>query len=555
MSPTAQGSTAQDQRYLTTLAVILAVAVFLITWFSIRKSRSDSFELLAEQGRAFTESLAQASQNAITSELFYDHLVRQRYSDLVVTLMDMDVDKLSDRDWASFALTHDLLGAYLYRHDSGLVAGATVRGVQMRPPAHVEAEVDSLFADPETRFVLLLEEGDTPGKSVHYYLELTSQLNQVVVFASDALFYTRALSETGIGHLAQAMARERGVEYIVYQTIDEIVFSSRRLDGLSAISEDSFLTQALDADSIVQRVHEHQGKKILEMVRPFSTSQYPGGLFRVGLSLDRYYTVSRGFDRQTIILSGVLVVLLLVALAYIRGRRKRYEMMADYEREAQRRERLSEMGNLAAGVAHEIRNPLNTISIAAQRLAREFTPTANHDQYQGFTSQIRTETSRLNDIITRFLALARDEQKQQTTIRLDLLLVEIGELLKVEGDKIGLAVTVTCESGIVLTANPDRLKEAFHNLFNNTKEALGGRPGKFMIEAARDGDRIRISVSDTGPGIPEELRERVFAPYYTSKEGGTGLGLPTVQRIISDLGGEIVIDPNYTSGTKFVIMI
>ena len=550
-----QSNAAQDQRYLTILAVVLVVAIFLIAWFSIRKSREDSFELLAEQGRAFTESLAQASNNAIVSEHYYDRLVRQRYSDLVVTLMDMDVDKLTDRDWASFALTHDLLGVYVYTNDSGLIAGATVRGGRLRPPQHVESEVDSLFAEPETRYVLLLEDGDTPGQLVHYYLELTTQLDRVIILADDAGSYSQALTETGINQLAQAMAREPGVEYIVYQTRLEIVFSSRRVDGLSTIGDDPFLSRALDADSIVVRVNKIQGQSILELVRPFSTAQYPFGLFRVGLSLDRYYSVSHGFDQQTIILSGILLLLLMAALANIRGRRKRYEMATEYERQAQRRERLSEMGNLAAGVAHEIRNPLNTISIAAQRLAREFTPTENAEQYQSFTAQIRSETNRLNEIITRFLALARDDKKQRTSVRLDALLNEIGELLRVEGDKIDLKVAVECEQGIEIAADPDRLKEAFLNLFNNTKEALAGRPGEFAVNARRHAGTIQITVTDNGPGIAAEMREQVFAPYYTSKTGGTGLGLSTVQRIVSDLGGDIVIDSTYTSGARFKIVL
>jgi hypothetical protein len=89
-----------DQRILTVVAIVLAAAVFCITWYTIRASRADSFGLLVEQGRALTESLAEASQNAITSEEYYDRLVRQRYADLVITLMDMDVDKLSRQDWA-----------------------------------------------------------------------------------------------------------------------------------------------------------------------------------------------------------------------------------------------------------------------------------------------------------------------------------------------------------------------------------------------------------------------------------------------------------------------
>jgi signal transduction histidine kinase len=553
MKPSARYTDRVDQRFLTILAVIVTVGVFLITWLSIRESRADSFQLLVEQGRAFTESLALASENAIAAETFYDYLVRARYSELVVMLLDMDVDRLNNQDWASFALTHDLLGAYVYDSARELTGGVTVRGEQIRPPEHVEAEIDSLFADPETRFVLLLEESEASGQMIHYYLELSPQLDRVIVLAGDASFYSQALSETGIDHLVQAIAREPGIEYIVYQTSEGVVFSSRRLDALSNISDDPFLSQALDADSIVGRIHDYNDRKILELVRPFSSAQYRFGLFRVGLSLDRYYAVSRAFDRQMIILAAVLLLLLLVALAYLRGRRKRAEMVEGYERQTQRRERLSELGNLAAGVAHEIRNPLNAISIAAQRLEREFVPQANQEQYGVFTSQIRTETKRLDEIVTRFLALARDEQKLREIVQLEVLLKEVGELLRVEGDKIGVAVTIDAEPGILIEASADRLKEAFLNLFNNTKEALGGKSGRFDVSARREKGGVLIAVSDDGPGVLPELYDQVFAPYYTTKQGGTGLGLSTVQRIVADLGGDVRIDEHYSGGVRFLI--
>ena len=544
-----------DQRLLIILAVVVTVGVFLITWLSIRESRSDSYQLLVEQGRAFTESLALASENAIASEVFYDNLVRARYSELVVTLLDMDIDRLNNQDWASFALAHDLLGAYVYDSTGALVGGVTLRGGQVRPPEHVEMEIDSLFIDPETRFVLLLDENETAGQTLHYYLELTPQLDRVIVLAGDASLYSQALDETGMGHLAQALAREPGIEYVIYQTKEGVVFSSRRVEGLAQIADDPFLNEALDADSIVERIHDYNGRKILELVRPFSSAQYPFGLFRVGLSLDRYYAVSRAFDWQMIVLAVVLLLLLLVALAYLRGRRKRAEMAVEYDRQAQRRERLSEMGNLAAGVAHEIRNPLNTIAIAAQRLEREFTPQSGQEQYQAFTGQIRSETRRLNEIITRFLALARDEKRQRPTVRLAGLLDEIAELLRVEGDRLKINVAIRCEPEVAVPGDPDRLKEVFLNLFNNTKEALAGQPGNFSVDARCKDGRAVISVTDDGPGIPAELREKVFTPYYTSKEAGTGLGLATVQRIITDFDGDVVIDQEYSHGVRFVITL
>ena len=227
--------------------------------------------------------------------------------------------------------------------------------------------------------------------------------------------------------------------------------------------------------------------------------------------------------------------------------------LKEFERASVRKERLSEMGDLAAGVAHEIRNPLNTISIAAQRLASEFEPPDRADQYRSFTQQIRTETSRLNDIITRFLALARVDKGTQREVRLDNLLVEIGKLLSVEGDRVKLAVTAECQADLKVKADPDRFKQVFLNLFNNAKEALQGEKGSFSISARTDNDQIIIEVSDSGPGIPGETAEKIFAPYYTTKEAGTGLGLATVQRIISEMGGDITVETSYTDGAKFVI--
>jgi signal transduction histidine kinase len=655
-----------DQRYVILLAVALAVAVVVITGYSIRTSREDSLALLEDQGRAFTESLALASKNALTAESFYDELVRQRYSDLVRTLQERKIEDLTEQDWVGFALGHDLLGAYLYDSTGEMQIGVAARGPLEAPPDFVATEVKSLFQNPEANYVLLLDESTAPGRMIHYYLELTSRMRHVVVLAVDALYYGQALEQTGIGHLVQEMGGEPGIEYIIYQTDEGIVFASRRPGELLAIESDPFLTAALDSDSIVSRQYLFQGREVLELVRPFTTERFQFGLFRVGLSLEGFYAVSRGFDRQMIILSGALLVLLLVGMLYLSSRRKRLEIsrrlhdiksmtdhifdrmrigvaavdtagiirlanrefestfgisnatsrrlsamipgqqglidafaagsqatneaeievavrgqhkilmiamskiegadgespaivlvvydltrFREYQRRALRKERLSELGDLAAGVAHEIRNPLNTISIAAQRLSGEFAPTKNDTQYQAITDQIRTETKRLNQIITRFLALARDEQRNFKSVALDSLLSEAVQFLRVEGEKIGLSVEIESEPDLKVKADPDRLKQVFINLFNNTKEALGGEPGQFKIEASRQGDDIIVVVTDSGPGIPPELHDRVFAPYYTTKDAGTGLGLATVQRIITEIGGEIELEGETPAGARF----
>jgi len=659
-----------NQRFTFIIVIALALAVLIITAVSIKESRSDSFELLVLQGTAFTEALAQASENAIMAETFYDYLVQKRYSDLVGTLVESDFDRITETELARFALNHELYSITIFNMDSSLAREGFARGPRENLPDFVLDEVKLLITDPRTNFVLLLDEEESPGGGVHYYLELTNRLDHVVVLKSDATYYSDALHQTGIGYLAQNMAREKGVNYIIYQTREGIIFASRKPGSLLAIESDPFLTDALDSDSIMHRLFEFQGETVLELIRPFATAQYPFGLFRVGLSLEKYYAVSRRYDQLMIILSGVLFVLLVVALLYLSSKRQHREInlkytemktitdrifeqmrtgvavvdaggtvrkvneafekifglssavgrsweelidnenlrltkfiegdpdadetefsmdirgtakdilvarskivsdtdaltsvvmvayditrLKDYERQSARRERLSEMGNLAAGVAHEIRNPLNTISIAAQRLASEFAPEKNSVEYLSFTEKIRAETKRLNDIITRFLALAREEQKKRSVVALDRLIDDFVNFIRAEADKLRIELVSGVDDGLRLNGDADQLRQVFLNLFNNTKEALNGRAGKFRITATKSNAELVLRFADNGPGVKPELREKILSPYFTTKDSGTGLGLPTVYKIITDLDGDIKVEQSEWGGTEVIITL
>ena len=169
-----------DRRILSLIIVALALAVFVVTWIGIRESRSDSFQLLVLQGKSFTEALAQASENAILAESHYDRMVQARYSDLVSVLSEEDLATLAQEDLMQFAQRHDLHGVYVYSStDSILIAGSVGRGPQVNLPLFVEEEVAQLIADPESNYVLLLDQSEPTGVMVHYYLELTNRLDRV----------------------------------------------------------------------------------------------------------------------------------------------------------------------------------------------------------------------------------------------------------------------------------------------------------------------------------------------------------------------------------------
>lgn len=663
------------QPIILAIVVILAIAVFSITWWSIRESRTDSLELLVMQGTAFTESLARAAENAIFSESFSDYLVHLKFHEIVTSLESAGAE-FNEETLEQAALDHDAYSIHLFSRDTALIASAAARGTRVSPPEFVIDEIVQLISNPETNYVLLLDPGEFSHEATHYYIELTNDLERVYLISAEAAYYVEALREIQIGYLAQDLSREQGVEYIIYQSTDGIIFSSRKPGDILSIESDPFLAGALQEDSISNRIIEFQGKNVLELVRPFASADYPFGLFRVALSLDGYYSVSRGFNRQMITVSGTLFVMVLVVLLYFSGREKRKKIareyvqiksvtdkileemhtgvavvdqsgritlcnrafeeilgrsecvgkewsemipkgdtvlagivdrghegretettnrfageqktllvsaarhegeqeeldgeknpggvvivvyditrLKEYERKSARRERLSELGHLAAGVAHEIRNPLNTISIASQRLASEFKPQSDVDEYLSFTTQIKNETKRLNEIITRFLLLAKEQQTRLVDIDLEQFIADFVELFGPEASRLGIELSSSIEPGIRIKADSDLLKQVMANLFNNSKEALGNKNGRIEIKAQLDGDSVIINFSDSGPGIPEEIREEIFAPYFTTKEAGTGLGLPTVYRIVSELGGDVSVESSRLGGAAFLIRL
>lgn len=656
------------QRFNILIVLVLAAGIFLITWYGIKESRVDSFELLVSEGTAFTEALAQASEGAIHSEQVIDFFVHLRYSEILGALGPDMRESPTNELLMKVARDHEIYGIFVFDEQANIIAGAATRTVAANPPDFVIDEVQSLIESPESNYALLLDD-DTPGQvPLHYYLEITNTLDRVILIINDASTYVDAMSQTQIGYLAQNMTKEQGVEYIIFQTSEGIVFSSAKTDRLLAIESDPFLSEALNADSICHRENNFEGETVLELVRPFSSPDFRFGLLRVGLSLDKYYAVTRGYDLRMYVIAAVLLALVLIIVKYFDSRRRRLESelryqeiktvtdkifeqmrtgvaaidsmgnitlvneafekiveknqlvgqnwggvftdslisleniapsgtrpsetevalsfggkrktllvaasklssesssdqgtiivlyditrIKEFEQESTRRERLSEMGQLAAGVAHEIRNPLNSISIAAQRLAAEFVPNENSDEFQSITSNIRSETKRLDNIITRFLALARSEKKNVEPVNLEKFFKEDAAFLKLEANQIGIELELDIESNLIVNTDRESLMQVVTNLFNNAKEALNGSSGKIKFSASQVDNSIHLVFSDSGPGVPDEIRNDIFKPFFTTKENGTGLGLPTVHRIVNELGGEIKLNRSKSGGAEFVL--
>ncbi|MBA4424236.1 MAG: PAS domain-containing sensor histidine kinase, partial [Syntrophus sp. (in: bacteria)] len=223
------------------------------------------------------------------------------------------------------------------------------------------------------------------------------------------------------------------------------------------------------------------------------------------------------------------------------------------QQEIARSRRLASLGSLAAGVAHEIRNPLSSL----KGFATYFRERYRDNPADRETAEVMiTEVDRLNRVIGQLLEFARP--MTMTLVPTSLQMV-ISHTLKMVGGQaqekgIGIAAELPPEIGEI-PLDADRFSQVLMNLFLNAFAAMGAG-GTLRVSLARQDDRmIRISVSDTGAGIRKEDLPRVFDPYFTTKPSGTGLGLPIVQKIVEAHGGEILLASEPGQGTTATVLL
>jgi signal transduction histidine kinase len=224
--------------------------------------------------------------------------------------------------------------------------------------------------------------------------------------------------------------------------------------------------------------------------------------------------------------------------------------------EAQRSERLAALGQLTAGLAHELRNPLGIIKNSAEMLAKRAASTAPADMLtQELTGYISHEVERTNLLVKRFLDFAKP-------FRLQLELVEISPLIDQAADHVATkaqerSITIYRQDSPGLEPVPaDRqwLTQLLINLLTNAIEA-SSEGGVVSISAREAAQGIEIAVSDQGPGIPEENRQAIFNPFFTTKPEGTGLGLAIVAKIVDEHRGRIFVESGPGSGATFRIWL
>lgn len=222
-----------------------------------------------------------------------------------------------------------------------------------------------------------------------------------------------------------------------------------------------------------------------------------------------------------------------------------------------RQEHLIEVAQLVGGLAHEIKNPLSTINVNLTLLSEDLAryDDDEHRRLIRRLSTVQIETDRLRDILDDFLQYARRVEMSPTVLDLREMIEELVDFFtpQAEAAHVLLRSAMPAEP-VRCKVDPKLLKQAVLNLMLNAVQAMEAG-GELMVQLSTDRTSATIEVIDTGPGIPADTLGKIFQVYFSTKPGGSGLGLATTRRLVREHGGDIAVESEPGKGTRFTITL
>lgn len=283
------------------------------------------------------------------------------------------------------------------------------------------------------------------------------------------------------------------------------------------------------------------------------------GSLRIGISQSemeqRIGDLRRRLLRQTTLIGGLTLGIVGVAFALISVLIRRGERL---ETQAAEAERLAYLGTLAAGLAHEIRNPLNSLNLNMQMLAEDLGNPSAETTGRRLLAITRSEIGRLERLVTDFLAYARPRPLKLEQVAAIDLLVAAREVTAALAAARGADVRIDDESrGARVNVDSEQIQQLLLNLIHNALTATegSGRKPEIVLAARADAEHVELSVRDNGRGVPETDKARIFEIFFSTRKGGTGLGLAIADRIALAHGGTLAFETEAGYGARFWVSL
>jgi len=234
------------------------------------------------------------------------------------------------------------------------------------------------------------------------------------------------------------------------------------------------------------------------------------------------------------------------------------EKTRELETQLQEAEKSAVVGRLAAAIAHEIRNPLNYINLTLDHLRAKFAPeeAAKRGDFEKLTAQLKTEVGRINQQISDFLRYSRPTKLNIQPVEARQVVEDSLRIVKPQAEDQNIEISVTESANLPkICGDAEVLRSVFSNLFINALQAMEKNGGSLNVAISPADRFVVIEIIDTGEGIPPENLDKIFEPYFSTKETGTGLGLAIVKKIVDDHNGTIFAESEMNKGTVFTVRL
>jgi signal transduction histidine kinase len=511
-------------------------------------------ELFSSLGRMEGAYDAVSASSALSEEGLSAH--EFLVSSIIDVARDLDAAEekggLSSQDLAEMARSLRLLSIVFLneRAEMGLHSGPL--------PQSVLQEARSLMDRGEGVSLMLLPGRVDPG-SVPFVVLRRRSVPGVVVITLGEEDLTDWRMRASLQEAIEVAGWRKGVIYFAVEDSQGRILA-RAGEVSQAGPEATGLgpSQVLGDASMLRR--EVMGQRVVEVSVPFRLGDTPLGQARLGLDSREVDELLSRNRLQIYLSTGMITLLALLAVVLLYTTQIRHQRrLREVQERLYQAERLSALGRLAGVVAHEVRNPLNAISMAVQRLGRQYAPSegSSREEFSRMIQVLRDEIQRINRIIEEFLGLTRKGRLRIQEIPVREILDRLRTLvepqatsgsveLRVEGDGEDLSVMV----------DRDRIMQALLNLLSNAMEAMPPEGGVVSLSYRPHGkDRALIQISDTGKGILPEEMDKIFDLGYTTKGKGLGLGLHVAREIVELHGGSVDVRSEKGKGTVFSVYL
>lgn len=542
-------------RYLVAATVTMGALMIGSAFWELEQSRRELSHVVREEALSLVETIHQGSVNTILATDQVERVLTERLLNNAWLVAYLDsVGMLTASRLVQIAEANAVFRINVFDRHGRKVLSNHVPDEEhtsqpaLSPPGEMIAPI--LRNETPVLVIGLKQARFADGQRYAVAVRRTKPGGGAIVLnlnADELLTFRR---HVGIGKLIRDLGDNSGIEYVALQDAEGIIAASGAVKELSSFSADTLLMHVMAHDTTLMRVTPFAASEVFEVLHPLVLEKTTAGVLRIGLSMDELRALDSRMQRRMIIISLVLLALAsLVTMLIFAGRNYRR-----VELQLQRTEKLTALGELASGVAHEIRNPLNAIAMVAQRFEKEFSPRRGTSEYRTLTTVLLNETQRVNAIVQQFLRFARPPRLQLEDVGLQGFLNHLTTLFRAQAQAKGVGVVLEQECAGELRLDRNQMTQALLNLLLNALEATPAG-GRITLSCRAEDDQVAFIVTDTGQGISAEALHSIFNLYYTTKPEGTGMGLPMAQQIIAQHQGRLEVTSSPGRGSRFTVIL